>query len=333
MNIIKSKQSSAIMETAGPITIGEYVYCISKYVIKGVQTIKINAFHNTDLKEYVCTNEKGCSYTEQIFQTILAGFRMMCHGINSTCLSIRYDSKSDIIFFSVFFESINKSTLVSSMQLIRCIDTNKIITVSRFKKYDELLEDHSRQIAKISELEKIILTMREEITSLKEETENSKYYIDLEPLLPNGSGRSDIINVRKVESVYISKFGKTGICVHLSSGKKGSNRVQMNHSEADLAGLQKVLNKLKYVKSISFHNYDLELSHGKDIFSCMNKFENVTQLSILNSEGIISIPDSSIFPKLKNITIKCSPNIKNLDILKKYESLETVQIDEESKRM
>ena len=45
MNIIKSKQSSAIMETAGPITIGEYVYCISKYVIKGVQTIKINAFH------------------------------------------------------------------------------------------------------------------------------------------------------------------------------------------------------------------------------------------------------------------------------------------------
>jgi hypothetical protein len=333
------------METAGPITIGEYVYYLGS---RNMKKVYVKAIRVSDQSEYTGRIKSNNDYL--VFWDVVDILNVYSaktqKGVDINTLSDpvfagkvfftnNYDDKKDII--KIICGPMGFIGMSSySFELHKYINHRKI-TANRFEKHEyllgDLIENNNKQIAKISELEKIILTMREEISSLKEETANSKYFVNLEPLVCADGVSSNIIDIKKIKSIQISGSGKGKISISVQSRKKCYNMSHKGFLDAELMELQKaleVLNKLKYVKSISFYNYDMELPGGKDIYSYMDKCENVTEIFISCCKNIKSIPGPNVFPKLIQITISGSPNIKNLDILKQYESLKFLNIDKKS---
>ena len=342
------------MDKSGPITIGEYIYHLGKDDKK----IYIKATRISDQSDY------ALSFTpldNGAYDIIVSTLREIKEDPDNTSLFYKADYESEID--SLIINIMLRSGYRYSFLLAKYIDYKKI-TTNRLEKHEKilenhknlledhknLLEDHSRQIAKISELEKIILTMNQnmeimktEINTLKNDVESSKYLINLGTVYSHQSysyKESKIVDVRQIRSMAVS-FHLPSLTVR----NKKCHKIELEIDENAPRSFQKysfdiplddekrlgLLNRLKYLSELELKGYSRGCTEGEqEFFNYLGECKNIRYLKIECCDGITNIPDSSIFPKLKNITIKCSPNIKNLDILKKYESLETVQIDKES---
>ena len=183
------------MKKSDPITTKDYDYHLSSNRDSDKRKVYVKAIRKSDQSEYT---GKFNLHVIDSYNDIVNIFNIFSAkqkgGDINTLLNLlepdfadkvninnNYDATKDIIRISCGPVRFSKNTY--SFELHKYINHDKI-TANRLAEHEHLLEklceDNNKYISKISDLEKIIQTMKEEISSLKKNTTNKTYFVDIE---------------------------------------------------------------------------------------------------------------------------------------------------------
>ena len=195
------------------------------------------------------------------------------------------------------------------------MDTN---TNTNTKTNTDMEANYDKQIAKVSELEKLVVSMNEIIVStrkeldiLKMETQNSKYIIDL----GRYNGSHVCIDIRNIKDIIFSHDGNFCVIDELSQGVPiFMGGIRQNHTWMEM-----------YEGSITMNDIDMT----RNFMGYIGRCKKIKTLNIHNSNTDMS--QVLEFRELHTLKITVS-TVRNINVLEQHESLRTLMMDSGSYR-
>ena len=208
---------------------------------------------------------------------------------------------------------------------------DRIIIANKFKYYNDRLADYDKQIAKVSELEKLVVSMRQEMDTLKTETQHSKYLVYIN--YNNSCWRNWCVDTRYIQHISVSHNNGLFI-VTIDTIESGRIQTQISSRDRYFPWDGDDIKRKKYLdffNTLTEHKGVIS-SCGINIFDYIGKCTKIKKLIITDCNEVVDMSQILNFPELDELEIMRSSKIHNIKILEQHKSLKKLVIDSVSQK-